>query len=260
MSALVSRKRVIDGREFTILGNPDDKSVFINILINGYYENHMVDFYKELLTEDSVCIDAGANIGILSMYMSLTTKKTIYAFEPAKETYDMLVANIKENNLNVQPIQKALSDVNGEVDFAFYRDQNGGSSLIKPDANIIESGIKMKVESITLDNFVKEKNITKLDLLKMDVEGCETLILRGGEETLKTLKPDIVTEYCSPMIKEQGLSSQDYYDLLKKYYENIYVINRPVMQLIKIHSFEMLENVLKRFDTIGDVFATNKKL
>ena len=256
---LTQKDRLVNGRVFTIHGDAEDQTVYNNILNGSDYENHMVDFYRELLKEDSVCIDAGANIGILSMYMSLFTKAKIYAFEPVPDTYGTLVVNVDANHLNVYPFCLALGDKTGKANILFDSKKNGGASFEYATTN--PNDVEMEIDVITLDEFVEREKITKLDLLKMDVEGFEELILRGGKKTLETLKPDVVTEFCPPIIREKGLSSEGYFDTLRSYYKHIYFIDRPTMQLISIRDHAHLENYMSNgYNNIGDVFATNKEL
>ncbi len=261
---MISKIRNINGKDFTIFGDEEDKSVYNNIIHGSDYENHMIDFYRELLKEDSVCIDAGANIGILSMYMSCFTKAKIYAFEPAIENFEMLLKNIEANQLNVEPIFMGLGNKTGKMRFVFNREHSGDASLLyENQEKFYDSPIddKREIALITLDDFVASRNITKLDVLKMDVEGFESLVIEGGKKTIETLRPDIVTEFCPPMIRTRELSSEGYYDMLKKYYEHIYFIDRPNMQLIKTSSHENLERIMSSgYNNIGDVFATNKTL
>lgn len=124
---LTQKDRKVRDRTFTIFGDAQDTSVFNNIMNNSDYENHMVDFYGELLKEDSVCVDAGANIGILSMYMSLFTKAKIYAFEPAPDTFSALVKNIEVNRLNVQPFCEALGKSSEKSVLLYNEKTNGGA-------------------------------------------------------------------------------------------------------------------------------------
>ena len=54
-----------------------------------------------------------------------------------------------------------------------------------------------EVQTTTLDRFTSEKNITKLDFIKVDVEGHEKYVIEGGQKTLKTLKPAMILEAAS---------------------------------------------------------------
>jgi len=256
------RSRNINGRKFTIYGDTEDRSVYPSILRHYEYENHMIDFYRELLTDGHVCIDAGANIGMLSMYMSCFTRSPIYAFEPIIENFEILKKNIEVNKLNVVPFNLALGKTNGKTDFAYDKQFKGSGSLLYEEEFRQPNDERMQVDIITLDDFVEQNEIQKIDVLKMDVEGFETSIVEGAKNVLETMRPDIVTEYCPPMIKARNLDSEGYYKLLKSYCKNIYFINRPNMTLIKINDYSQLEQIIcsKRFDNIGDVYATNKDL
>ncbi len=251
------KERNINGNIFNIDGDWEDKSVYNNIINDGDYENHMIDFYKMVLKRDSVCFDVGANVGIISMYMSLFTDGKIYAFEPIPETFEYLKTNIGLNSMNVVPINKALGDFNGEVEFVYDKKRSGDAHR-----ELSYNTNSVKVVSETLDKFTEKNNITKIDLIKMDVEGFEQTIVDC--DFVKNNKPDLVTEYCPKMIQE-NLShltnpSEMYFNFLQTYYKNIYFIERPVMRLKKVNTYDELVRTLNNgYNGIGDVYATNKE-
>ncbi len=110
----------------------------------------------------------------------------------------------------------------------------------------------------TIDNFVEQKNITKLDLLKMDVEGFEENIIFGAEKTIEKLRPNIVSEFCPKMIEERKLKPETIFNLLRQYYKNAYFIDRPKVNLIEIDNLENLYSLMnKKYNGIGDLFFTN---
>ena len=247
------KNRVVNGKTFTIFGDTEDQSVFNNIMNGSDYENHMVDFYKELLNKDSVCVDVGANIGILSMYMSLFTEAPIYAFEPIKDTFEFLKKNIEFNKMNVTPFNIALSDFTGKTQFEYDPKKNGSATFSKNGT--------VEVEVMKLDDFVETNKIEKIDVIKMDIEGFETHMMYGAQNVIENMRPDIVTEYCPPMMRERGFEPNKFFHILESYYKNIYLVDRPVMQLIKVTSNLQLETILNSgYHNIGDVFATNKSL
>jgi anaerobic selenocysteine-containing dehydrogenase len=92
----------------------------------------------------------------------------------------------------------ALSDSNGIMDFFdMESEENTIGSL---DKEFVKSHthaktlVKIQVHTKTLDFFIGEKNIEKIDLLKIDVEGAELLVLRGFKENIKKYTPDIIIE------------------------------------------------------------------
>jgi len=262
---IVTHQRKIRNKVFNICGDKRDKSVFNNVLSNFYYEDNMIDFYEELLKTDSVCIDAGANVGILSIYMSMFTSGKIYAFEPVPQIFEALQKTIESNDMkNVEIFNVALGNKNSKETFSFNVEHNGGCRTL----NEFNKGFhvhpldeSIEVNMITLDDFVKDHNVDKLDLLKMDVEGFEQQVFEGGINTIEKFRPDIVSEFCHHMIKDVGLNPEQYFDILKKYYKNIYLIDRPIMQLIRIKDSKQLEYILtSKYHNIGDIFITNKEL
>lgn len=123
-----------------------------------------------------VILDVGANVGHFCDYIHDKADK-IYALEPGKENYDELLKNIKEKNLtNVIPFNIGLGDSNTMRPY-------------DPNAESCFWGNSMTgtIEVVTLNKFVDDNNITKIDLMKIDCEGCEI-------EVLKSVNKDIVSE------------------------------------------------------------------
>lgn len=139
-----------------------------------------------------IIFDCGANIGMATLFFKwLYPASTVYAFEPMKSTFDILERNIKRNNLqNVHYFNLALSDTNGTIDF--FGDDN--SNLMSSVLNERSVGNKVQVECRKLSDFISEP----VDLLKIDVEGAETFILKDLIESKKldkTIFKQIIMEY-----------------------------------------------------------------
>jgi FkbM family methyltransferase len=127
-------------------------------------------------------IDAGANVGFFSVFAAHTyPDATIYAFEPAPETYEALKENAKYYP-NIKTFNFALGD------------ENVATSIIIGDhsgTNFIGSGgepVLMK----TLDSFTAVNTWESVDFIKMDTEGYEGNIIKGATETIKRWSPIIV--------------------------------------------------------------------
>jgi len=139
-----------------------------------------------------VFIDVGANIGKYTVKISNSVKKKgeVIAFEPEKDNFNMLKRNVKLNcATNVVLIKKALSNKKGKLKLFLAKGNLGHHSLVEKVGEKYE-----EVDVDTLDSIIKELKIKRVDLIKIDVEGAESLVLEGARETLKKFHPKIIFE------------------------------------------------------------------
>jgi len=128
--------------------------------------------------ENDVVIDIGANVGIVSIYLSKKYPNiTIYSYEPVPFNYDCFLRNIERNEVkNIFPHKLAVTD-NGRPLFMIYSSENTGGST----ANLMKMNLsgheKFIAESTTLDKILQENDIHECRLLKIDCEGSEHEIL-----------------------------------------------------------------------------------
>jgi FkbM family methyltransferase len=136
-----------------------------------YYGICFVGEYDPILSHISgsdVVIDAGANIGIFILLASRKARKVI-AVEPDPKNFSYLVRNVKLNNAeNVILVNEALSDYVGEGHIS----GKGLSAALSPN-----KGTAVKVT--TIDAMLRRLCVTKVDVVKMDVEGEEVKSLQG---------------------------------------------------------------------------------
>jgi FkbM family methyltransferase len=132
-----------------------------------------------------VVLDAGACLGDFSAYAALKGAKA-YAFEPDDKVYNYLSAAAVLNDNKFIPVKKGLSEKKGEIYFNI--NPNMGSSSIMSDE---QKNHGMKIELTTVDDFVKENNITKIDFIKADIEGAERDMLRGAKNVLREHAPKL---------------------------------------------------------------------
>lgn len=139
------------------------------------------DYFFESETKSPKIIDCGANIGMSVLYFKFIFPNcSIIAFEPNPRAFYLLKKNIEQNNLkNVVIHNLALSDVKGEIDFF-----TGSDEQILLASTIKERGgtHEIKIETELLSNFLKES----VDLIKMDIEGSETKVMKDLALSQKT--------------------------------------------------------------------------
>jgi FkbM family methyltransferase len=140
-------------------------------------------------------LDVGANIGKYTKLFSLLTGPTgkVYAFEPAPGSFERLSSLVTGESLsNVTLINQAVTNQVGVVTLnQFPEEYSAWNSLGRPQmpdprdaANLVPIVSSVPVDAITLDAFCRERGITKIDYLKLDVEGSEILALQGARDLL----------------------------------------------------------------------------
>ena len=151
--------------------------------------------------------DVGANIGewTLPMANGVGSQGRVYSFEPVPFLFDALNKTVGANQLKQVTISpRALSDKSETMDFYVQYDEN---ELL--DARLSRLGSpadfavwntdatkakKIQVQTTTLDEFVAEEKLERVDFLKLDPEGYECAVLEGGLTTLKKFRPNIFCE------------------------------------------------------------------
>ena len=155
---------------------PLEIEVFITFYIFGLKQYNIKNIFE--VKNDAVVFDIGAFKGDTAYFFSkkCSNKARIYAFEPDENNYKILLKikdKYKLNNVIASNI--LFSNLETEINF------------LSMDLN--RPAIKMK--STTIDKFVEENNIEKIDYIKMDVEGAEKNILEGAIKTIKKFKPSL---------------------------------------------------------------------
>lgn len=168
----------VNGLQLIVLANED---VGRELAFGGQYEIRDTQALKKLILPTDVCVDVGANVGYYTTLMSgLAYNGSVHAFEPVPINWMILNLNIQLNRLkNVVLNFKALADKRGVVDFSISVD--GAYSSIKHTERHAESEI-VSVELDTLDAYIASNKLLKIDVIKVDVEGAEELVLKGGRE------------------------------------------------------------------------------
>jgi FkbM family methyltransferase len=151
--------------------------------------------FTQYINKDSIVLEGGCHIGSHTLKLAMLSKH-VYGFEPMPKSYELLEKNIKINNLyNVTLYKKGLADTTSTVTFEWIPNDNpGGAGLShnpmgKPEW-IEPTEDTRDVELTTIDLL----NLDKLDFIKLDVEGYEELVIKGGIQTIKKFKPIIALE------------------------------------------------------------------
>ena len=146
---------------------------------NGEYK-----FLESYIKNNMLVFDVGANTGEYSEYiLSLNPNVFIHCFEPVSKTFETLEKKIRcKDSQNIYLNNIGLSDKAEQVEMFIYGENAGSNSIYYSDyhANKSNGITKELVQLTTLDEYINEKKITRIDLLKIDVEGHELNVIKGG--------------------------------------------------------------------------------
>ncbi|MGW9029584.1 FkbM family methyltransferase [Streptomyces sp. NPDC055722] len=172
----------------------NDDAVALDTVWNGKfgYEPGSLATWSRLAAKSTTIADVGAHVGYFSMIAALANPKAkVHAFEPVDMVHARLAVNVRSNNVqNVKRYQAGVSSEPGWADISVRFSANllsTGSPLEHAAADAEMKRIKL----VTLDEVFAD---TKLDLIKIDVEGHEMSVLQGARQVLKRDRPAVMLE------------------------------------------------------------------
>jgi len=149
----------------------------------GPYESDSVKIEK-----DDIVIDAGANMGLFSLFCLEKKVKNVYAFEPQKAVIKILEKNLLLNDTAnlIKTVPFGLSDNNKDYILSLSNSGHAAGSIAiqRNETNHTE-----EIHCVTLDTWVKNNNISRVDFIKADIEGAERNMLLGATEILSKFAP-----------------------------------------------------------------------
>jgi FkbM family methyltransferase len=175
-----------------------------------------------LVTPGFFCFDVGGAYGRYAFPLSRMVGPggRIYSFEPG--SYSQKVFSFVKAFFglkNVFLIKKAVSDKAGSIELCLPPKKSGklGASLAHIHPGKKEDSFCETVDMLTLDDFVKSEDITRLDLIKCDTEGSELLVFQGALETIGRFKPIILTEIDADNLLRWGQKPSDVLDFFRRW-------------------------------------------
>jgi FkbM family methyltransferase len=186
---------------------------------------------RRLVNPGSVIIDAGANVGYFSLLFAKWQRGhgVVHAFEPFPATAEKFERNLKLNS----PLQRtvalhrsALSDFTGRTKMSVPDQKNQGCN------HLGEEG-ENEVEVTTLDAFCEKERLTRVDLIKVDVEGSEVALLRGADETIRRFRPILMIEVNPGALQRFGYRSGDLIQAIGKHGYRMHYASRFGLKMLQ---------------------------
>lgn len=176
-------------------------SLNLDLTKNLEYDRLTKKVIRSYVNDDSNCIDIGCHKGeILDLFLKYAPLGKHFAFEPIPAMYENL-ENSYGRNCTIFPY--ALGDETGTTTFNYVKNAPAYSGLKQRKYDVKQPDIeKIDVEIRKLDDIIPKG--TKINLIKIDVEGAEFSVLKGARRVIKDHKPLVIFEF--------GLGASDYYN------------------------------------------------
>jgi len=220
-------------------------------IVDYFYKKKIIFFFKKNLNDDiNILIDVGAHRGeTIFEFLSNFKIKKIYSFEASPKTFTELNIKLKElktkfNQTKIEVYNFGVGNTNTKSTFYEMSDSNSStfniidqnSSYYKKKNKILsfffskeESIIKeTEILQIKLSEFLKENEISNIDILKIDTEGYEYEVLKGLEQEILNVKFIYFEHHYDNMIKKNYKYS-DIHDYLKiNGFDKVFKIKMPL--------------------------------
>lgn len=207
-----------------------------NIFINGNYEAGTCEAIKVLLPSGGTFVDAGGHLGHMSMVAAkkVGAQGKVVSIECNPQMLPLLKQNIRQNKFdNIEICEKAISHSEGSCHFMLHPTNAGSCRIVTEDekddlkmlvkdannrkrfdfssedlskvidVNISESDLKfIEIKTQTFEEILKDHKLSKIDLLKVDIEGAEMMLFENSGAYLKGENAPVVVCECSRVLKK----------------------------------------------------------
>jgi len=190
----------------------------------GFKQHHkwMNPIFKPMLDSNSVVFDIGGHSGqYAKLFARIVRQGQVYSFEPSSYSRSILNFAIKVGGFdNIEVVPVGLGDAPGTLTLTTpiksYGTFKYGLAHMGDNTGASD-GHHEDVAMITIDDFAAEAGLKRLDFIKMDVEGWELRILKGGAETIQRHRPVMMIELVGLQLARAGDSLEDAWALLQSW-------------------------------------------
>lgn len=161
------------------------------LLYTHAYDEKTLLCLMRVVSQGDVCIDVGANIGAIALSLAYRVgeKGRVYAFEPGPTLCARLQNNVEATRLpNVEVFQNGLGRKQEILFWQMEEGENAGNAIISRTATPTQCRV------YTLDGFLKSRGVTRIDFIKIDVEGMELDVVEGAREVIRQHTPILLVE------------------------------------------------------------------
>jgi FkbM family methyltransferase len=193
---------------YTMLLNLSSPAIWNKEMVEGYYDAFIYDTLTNLVPIKGATVwDVGAHIGYHSLAFAALVGPFghVVAFEPNPYNTDRLRQNIEKNpdlGERITVMSYALGNMDGEENFVFSPEIDDGKSsgshlqqaFIPEEQQAYQSFQQEKVSVVMADTIIHNKHVPSPSIIKIDVEGAESLVLAGALQLLGSKRPILLIE------------------------------------------------------------------
>lgn len=230
----------------TLYLKPEDRTITPVLVANEAYEKCETSLCKQFIKPGMTVIDIGANIGYYSLLFAKCVGSTgkVIAFEPEPGNFRFLEKNIASNPFTwVHPYNLALSDRAGTMDLYVGEISQTTSSFIKENILYEENVDRVPVKTVSLDAFLKEKNIKHVDFIKIDVQGAEEAVFLGAEELLCSPSLAMIMEFWPYGLQKAGTDIKSFLGKMERFGFSFYVLDEKDCGIHRTEPLSLLSDL-----------------
>lgn len=226
--------------------DPDDP-VVSGASALGVYEKDELSFFQQHCKPGMVVVDVGANVGI---YTALALRLvspggTVISFEPNPRSSTFLEKTVAANltgehagKVVSHVCSVAVADRDGEAELHLNNDNKGDNRLYASEL----SSDSLQIQVRRLDSVLNEMGIREINFIKIDVQGCEPLVLAGAQDTLRrSQNVTLMSEFWPQGIKAAGgASPRAYLDNLVSLGFRLFILKNSRIDSVTVEGFDAL--------------------
>jgi FkbM family methyltransferase len=200
-----------------------DTAIVPHLIRDGFFDRNLTNIIDSMLVSGMTFIDIGANCGTYTIYGAgrVGRQGRVIAIEAAPAISALLQETVAMNGMEhwCELLRCAAGAEPGTLVLHTFASRQGGNTLLPEIADVAREVLGETVEKVeipcrTLDDIVAERNLSRIDLIKIDVEGFEREVLLGGRATLMRYRPKLIIEWHNAFFDKRPGSAQVLYDLL----------------------------------------------